>query len=257
MTFETRGEANKRFFWTFDRRCVKITKFDNSEDIFSSGYPILPFPCSLQVEGESRYKTLAFPCPVAGIVTRQCANEMAMNVTFCGIYRRILPDNELWQMYLIIGMDIKLRQMISHDHSFWESKNLSFNPLTIFERYTILIRIQIGHENLYNPSYELNSKELDYFLLFQFILANVSSKSHSHGNRSIVPDLTVKGGDNGASTSRTVHSAACASFPSPGWRGLRVSVTVYTTRHKPNTLAARFLFTGPRRPATWRRVPQN
>lgn len=89
MTFETRGEANKRFFWTFDRRCIEITKFDNSEDIFSSGYPILPFPCSLQVEGESRYKTLAFPCPVAEIVTRQCANEMAMNVTFCGIYRRI------------------------------------------------------------------------------------------------------------------------------------------------------------------------
>lgn len=87
--------------------------------------------------------------------------------------------------------------------------------------------------------------------------SNLSSKSHSHGNRSIVPDLTGRGSDNGASTSRTVHSAACASFPSPGWRGLRVSVTVYTTRHKPNTLAARFLFTGPRRPATWRRVPQN
>lgn len=73
----------------------------------------------------------------------------------------------------------------------------------------------------------------------------------------LCPISRGKGGDNGASTSRTVHSAACASFPSPGWRGLRVSVTVYTTRHKPNTLAARFLFTGPRRPATWRRVPQN
>lgn len=216
MTFETRGEANKRFFWTFDRRCIEITKFDNSEDIFSSGYPILPFPCSLQVEGESRYKTLAFPCPVAGIVTRQCANEMAMNVTFCGIYRRILPDNELWQMYLIIGMDIKLRQMISHDHSFWESKNLSF---------TRSIRIQIGHENLYNPSHELNSKELDYFLLFQFILANVSSKSHSHGNRSIVPDF--RGGDNGASTSRSSLSGVCLFSISRMERAPRIGNSIH------------------------------
>lgn len=87
-------------------------------------------------------------------------------------------------MYLIIGMDIKLRRMISHDHSFWESKNLSFNPLTIFERYTILIRIQIGHENLYNPSHELNSKELDYFLLFQFILQISFARESVHCARS-------------------------------------------------------------------------
>lgn len=36
-----RLEANQWFFWTFDRRYIEITKFDNSEDIFSSsrGYP--------------------------------------------------------------------------------------------------------------------------------------------------------------------------------------------------------------------------
>lgn len=89
--------------------------------------------------------------------------------------------------------------------------------------------------------------------------SNLSSQTYPPNliRTGIGPLCPISGGAIMAQALLAVHSAACASFPSPGWRGLRVSVTVYTTRHKPNTLAARFLFTGPRRPATWRRVPQN
>lgn len=46
---------------------VVISKLQNLIIVktFSPRVEVIPFPCSLQVEGESRCKTLAFPCPVA------------------------------------------------------------------------------------------------------------------------------------------------------------------------------------------------
>ena len=128
-------------------------------------------------------------------------------------------------------------------------KNLSFNPLTIFESTRSSgTKIYIIHPTNWIRK---NSTISSY--------SNLSSQTYPPNliRTGIGPLCPISGGAIMAQALLAVHSAACASFPSPGWRGLRVSVTVYTTRHKPNTLAARFLFTGPRRPATWRRVPQN